>query len=99
MTQDPSPDSRLGDLGYVSEGGKWQAIVNMVNEASCNRLGITAINRTHGLKEYIVKRKPTQYQMPFVTMREGGDYEILTPDDFGKSFHCFLLAEIQGTRS
>lgn len=88
VTQDPSLDSSLGDLGYVSEGGKWQVIVNIVNQASCQRLGITAINLTHDLKEYIVKRKRTQFHVPFVTMREEGGYEILTSDEFDKFFHC-----------
>lgn len=90
VTQDPSPDSRLGDIGYVSEGGKWRRIVNVVNEASCKRLGITAINRTHDLEEYIVKRKRAQFHVPFVTMREEGEYEILTPDEFDKSFNSFF---------
>jgi hypothetical protein len=92
VTQDPSRDSTIGDLGYVCEGGKWRAIVNMLNEASCRRLGITAINRTHDLKEYIVKRKSAQFQTPFVTMREDGDYKILTADELEKSlnFRFFL---------
>jgi hypothetical protein len=85
VTHDPSTDSRLGDIGYVAEGGRWRKIVNIVDGISCYYLGINAIKRTHELEDYIGKRKHTQFNVPFVTINEGGTFDILTPDHFDLS--------------
>ena len=82
VTHDPSTDSRLGDIGYVGIGGRWRRIVNMLDGISCQYLGLKAIKRTHELNNYIRKRKHRPSDTPIVTLRENGNYEILSPEQF-----------------
>jgi hypothetical protein len=42
------------------------------------------IKRTHPLEDYIDKRRHAQFDIPFVTMIEGGDHEILTAGHFDR---------------
>lgn len=54
--QNPSPNSRLGDIGYVDHTGTWRRVVNALDATSCDQLGIKPL-RLQGLaSEYITDR-------------------------------------------
>src|SRR5438270_5592122 len=53
-TQNPSPTSRLGDIGYVDESGTWIRVINILDP---KQIGIEAIPLPRETAEYITKRE------------------------------------------
>lgn len=84
LTRNPLQISRLGDLGYVDDSGRWRTVVNIVDESTCQKLGMQAIQRTDKLEKYITQRKYEPFDKPFVQLLQGGEYQILTPDQLAQ---------------
>jgi hypothetical protein len=84
LTHNPLQTSRLGDLGYVDEGGRWRTVVNIVDEPICQKFGMQAIQISHSLENYITEKKYEPFDVPFVRLLQGGNYQILTPDQLAQ---------------
>ena len=84
LTHNPLQTSRLGDLGYVDESGRWRTVVNIVDDPICQKFGMQAIQITHNLENYITERKHEPFDVPFVRLFQGGNYQILTPDQLAQ---------------
>jgi hypothetical protein len=56
--QNPSPNSRLGDIGYLDHTGTWRRVVNLLDSTSCDQLGNKPLRSMQGLaSEYITERR------------------------------------------
>ena len=94
LSHNPLQSSRLGDLGYVDEGGRWRTVANIVDEHTCQKIGMQAIQRTHNLENYITQRKYEPFDTPFVQLVQGGKYQILTPDQLAQYIDVLWQANI-----
>jgi len=66
--QNPSPNSRLGDIGYLGDTGTWRRVVNVLDSTSCDQLGIKPLRSMQGLaSEYITERRVHQRE-PIVNL-------------------------------
>ena len=84
ISHDPSQTSRLGDLGYVDEKGRWRQVVNIADSHTCQKYRMKALQRTHNLEAYITEKPHIPYNEPFVRVSPGNDFQILEPDKSAK---------------
>jgi hypothetical protein len=84
LTHNPSPGSRLGDIGYVDEAGNWRRVVNILDEASCEPLGINCLRLARGLPQYITQRKHVPFDEPVIQLYSTGGCQILTGEDLAR---------------
>jgi hypothetical protein len=87
--------SRLGDVGYLDDSGRWRTVLNMFDVLTCNKIGIVAIKRTHDLSKYITQRKHEPFGVPVVKLFQGGDFDILTPEELVQYFFTPPFADVQ----
>ena len=81
LSYNPQPQkSWLGDVGYLDTSGAWRSVLNAVDESTCRKHGVKAIQLTHELKEYIIQRKRGHRGEPVVKIFDGGGYQVLAPD-------------------
>ena len=80
VSHNPVQSSRLGDIGYLGDGGRWHVILNIFDGRTCQKAGIAAIQRSDDLSKYITEKKHNLLDVPVVKLFQGGTYEILTPD-------------------
>lgn len=59
-------------------------MISILDEIECLKYRMKAIKRTDEIEEYVEKRKHNEFHMPFVTMVDGGNHEILTPDQYDR---------------
>lgn len=78
LSIDPSPTSRLGDVGYVDAKGRWRVVLNILNQNICEHYGIKAIMLAAGLDEYIVETPHISHGEPLLELRRGGSYRLVT---------------------
>ena len=81
LSYNPNPQtSWLGDVGYLDDSGVWRRILNVVDESTCHKYGVKAVQRTHKLEQYIIERKQGNISEPVVRIFGGGGYQVLAPD-------------------
>jgi hypothetical protein len=80
LSVDPSPASRLGDLGYVDAKGRWRVVLNILNQKICERYGIKAIVLASDLDEYITETPHNSHGEPLIELRRRGSYRLVTLD-------------------
>jgi hypothetical protein len=78
LSIDPSPTSRLGDVGYVCTKGLWRVVLNIFNQNICELYGIKAIVLAADLDEYIVETPNSPHGEPLIELRRGGSYRLVT---------------------
>jgi hypothetical protein len=79
VSHQPTQSSRLGDVGYVDEGGTWRRVVNIVEPITCERLGMKAASLSHDRTNYVTERKHAHLDKPLINLLEGGSYDVVTP--------------------
>jgi hypothetical protein len=94
LSHNPLQASRLGDLGYVDDGGRWRTITNIVDEHMCRKYGMQAIQRTHSLENYITQKKYEPLDKPIVKLLQGGKYQIFSPDELAQYVYVAWRADI-----
>ena len=88
LSQDPSTNSRLGDVGYVDAKGSWKPVLNIFDQKGCEGYGIKPLRPRHHLSDYVVRGKPsnTPLHEPIVHLQPGGSYQLINlsgPNRFG----------------
>lgn len=92
LTHNPSPGSRLGDVGYVDEAGNWRRVLNILDKSSCEPLGISCLRLARGLPQYITQRKYVPFDQPVIQLYSGGGFQVLTGEDLARyTFRDALL--------
>ena len=90
----PSQASRLGDLGYIDDSGRWQTVLNIFDKRACQKFGIHALQLTHDLAKYITLREHEPFNEPIVELIHGGGYQIMTRDQLAKYLPFAFLVYI-----
>jgi hypothetical protein len=86
IARDPSASSRLADIGYIDRKGGWHAIVNILDQSSCQHLGIQPIHLASGLQQYITTQRVVPSYEPLVEIYNGSDkqYQLVTPSELAR---------------
>jgi hypothetical protein len=86
IARDPSASSRLADIGYIDRKGGWHAIVNILDQSSCQHLGIQPIHLASGLQQYITTQRVVPSYEPLVELYNGSDkqYQLVTPSELAR---------------
>ena len=79
---DPSPESRLGDWGYISLRGKWVKICNVFDVASCQAINARPILLDRAISQYITKAPGQPLADPFVILSPKAHWETMDSELF-----------------
>lgn len=94
LSHNPMQGSRLGDLGYLDDSGRWRVVLNIFDGLTCQKFGIAAIQRTHDLSKYITEKNHEPFGVPVVKLFQGGTFEILAPDQLAQYASTILFADM-----
>src|SRR4051794_28333977 len=78
LGHNPSPNSRLGDLGYVDEAGSWRCVVNFLDSKSCHQLGVKALGLAQPKARYLTHSRELYMAEPVVQLTGSGSFQQLT---------------------
>jgi hypothetical protein len=72
ISYDPSPESNLGDIGYVDGGGRWRRVINLLDRTACSQLGIMPLQAARATVTPAVHMHMTEHmpQIPPAPSRE-----------------------------
>ena len=79
LGHNPSPNSRLGDVGYVDKAGSWRCVVNCLDPKSCSQLGVQALGLAQPKARYITHSGSRELYMaePVVQLTGSGSFKQL----------------------
>lgn len=79
LGRNPSPISRLCDIGYVDRTGSWRRVVNILDTSSCKQLGLKALRLERPFKEYVAPDRHLYLTEPVVQLSGlGGGFQVFT---------------------
>ncbi len=77
LGHNPSPNSRLGDVGYVDQAGSWRCVVNCLDSKSCDQLGVKALRLAQPKARYITPSRKLYMTEPVVQLTGSGSFQQL----------------------
>ena len=81
IAREPSPSSRLGDIGYLDKKGMWHGVVNIFDQGSCRLLGIKALRLATDWLQYITQGQHNASEQPWIDLYPGGSYQLVSPNE------------------
>ena len=80
LSTDPSPKSRLGDIGYVDSKGSWRCVLNVFNPLACAAAGIKELILASEMSKFVSQTKYIPFEQPIVRIRGGGRFVLVSVD-------------------
>lgn len=77
LGHNPSPNSRIGDLGYVDQAGSWRRVLNCLDPKSCDQLGLKALRLAQPTAQYIMPTRQIYMTEPVVQLSGPGSFQQL----------------------
>jgi hypothetical protein len=75
LGHNPSPNSRIGDIGYVDQAGSWRRVLNCLDSKSCGQLGLKALRLAQPTARYITSARQIYMTEPVVKLDGAGSVQ------------------------
>ena len=80
LSRDPSPVSRIGDIGYIDLKGSWHCVVNIFDPQSCAAARIKELVLAEQIPHYISETKCRPFDRPIIHLLGGGSFTLASSD-------------------